>query len=140
MKVLLTGATGFIGGHLCRRLVAGGNHVVALVRDPKKAASLPGEVERLEGDLSLFDRPDLALPACDVVMHIAGVVSANAAAEYDAVNFRAVKSLVESVARQSWRPRRLLFASSLASRCADMPRASACAWCCGCGGKCRATG
>ena len=56
MKVLLTGATGFIGGHLCRRLVAGGNHVVALVRDPKKAASLPGEVERLEGDLSLFDR------------------------------------------------------------------------------------
>jgi nucleoside-diphosphate-sugar epimerase len=115
MKVLLTGATGFIGGHLCRRLVAGGNHVVALVRDSKKAASLPGEVEKLEGDLSLFDRPDLVLPACDVVMHLAGVVSAKATAEYDAINFRAVKSLVEGVARQSWRPRRLLFASSLAA-------------------------
>jgi nucleoside-diphosphate-sugar epimerase len=115
MKVLLTGATGFIGGHLCRRLVAGGNPVVALVRDAKKAASLPGEVERLEGDLSIFDRPDLVLPPCDVVMHIAGVVAAKSAHEYDAINFRAVKSLVEGVARQSWKPRRLLFASSLAA-------------------------
>src|SRR5579859_1345394 len=121
MKVLLTGATGFIGGHLCRRLVATGNAVVALVRDAKKAAALPNEVERLDGDLSIFDRADLALPPCDVVIHMAGVVAAKSADEYDAINFRAVKSLVESIARQSWRPRRFLFASSLAAAGPSMP-------------------
>jgi nucleoside-diphosphate-sugar epimerase len=122
MQVLLTGATGFIGGHLCRRLVEGGHQVVALVRDPKKAASLPSSgVERLEGDLSIFDEPDRVLPPCDVVMHIAGVVSAKTADEYDAINFRAVKSLVECVARQKWQPRRLLFASSLAAAGPSVP-------------------
>src|SRR5262249_20198385 len=59
MQVLLTGATGFVGGHLCRRLVSAGHSVLALVRDPAKGAGLPREgVERLEGDLSLFARPD----------------------------------------------------------------------------------
>jgi nucleoside-diphosphate-sugar epimerase len=116
MQVLLTGATGFIGGHVCRRLVAGGHQVVALVRDPGKAASLPrGGVEQIEGDLSLFERPELVLPACDVVIHLAGVVSAKAPGHYDLVNFQAVKKLVTCLARQKWRPRRMLFASSLAA-------------------------
>ena len=34
MKALITGATGFIGGHLARRLVAQGHRVRALVRRP----------------------------------------------------------------------------------------------------------
>jgi nucleoside-diphosphate-sugar epimerase len=106
---------------LCRRLVLAGHSVVALVRDAKKAEALPAGVERLEGDLSIFERPDLVLPACDVVMHIAGVVSAKTADEYDAINFRAVRSLVECVSRQTWRPRRLLFASSLAAAGPTMP-------------------
>src|SRR5262249_40390650 len=107
MQVFLTGATGFIGGHLCRRLVAAGPSVTALVRDPKRASSLPSAVEKLEGDLTLFDRPDLELPPCDVVIHMAAVVTAKRADQYDAINFRAVRSLVDCVARQKWRPRRL---------------------------------
>jgi len=77
MRVLLTGASGFIGGHLCRRLVARGDVVVALVRDRGRAAGLAPEVERLEGDLSLFDSPEVVLPPADVVIHLAGVVSAD---------------------------------------------------------------
>jgi len=115
MRVLLTGASGFIGGHLCRRLVARGDGVVALVRDRRRAAGLPAEVERLEGDLSLFDRREIVLPPADVVIHLAGVVSADREADYETVNARAVKSLVACLGRQSWRPRRLLLASSLAA-------------------------
>ncbi|MGJ4973157.1 MULTISPECIES: TIGR01777 family oxidoreductase [unclassified Bradyrhizobium] len=39
--ILITGATGFIGARLTAGLAAAGHHVVALVRDPAKAAMLP---------------------------------------------------------------------------------------------------
>lgn len=116
MRVLVTGATGFIGAHLCRHLTAGGHDVVALVRDPAKAAAeLPPGVATLAGDLRIFERDDLVLPACDLVIHLAGVVAARTPDEYDAVNFGAVKHLVRALGRQRWQPRRLLFASSLAA-------------------------
>jgi nucleoside-diphosphate-sugar epimerase len=117
MRIFVTGATGFIGAHLCRDLVANGHELVALVRDPRKAAAeLPAsKVETLAGDLSVFDRDDLVIPKCDLVIHLAGVVAARSDAQYDAINFEAVKSLVKALGRQTWRPRRFLFASSLAA-------------------------
>ncbi len=117
MRIFMTGATGFIGAHLCRALVAQGHQVVALVRDPRKARTeLPAQgVETLEGDLSAFERDDFVIPPCDVVIHMAGVVTAKSPAQYDAINFEAVRSLVKALERQSWKPRRLLFASSLAA-------------------------
>jgi uncharacterized protein (TIGR01777 family) len=39
--ILVTGATGFIGARLVASLTAAGHHVIALVRDPAKAAALP---------------------------------------------------------------------------------------------------
>ena len=40
MKYFITGATGFIGGKLARRLVKEGHTINALVRDPAKATDL----------------------------------------------------------------------------------------------------
>jgi nucleoside-diphosphate-sugar epimerase len=114
MKILVTGATGFIGMHLCRRLAADGHAVVALVRNREKAAGLPAGVESLEGDLSLFERT-VTLPQCDVVVHLAGIVTAEKPEQYRAINYVAVRHLVECLERQTWRPKRLLFASSLAA-------------------------
>ena len=68
MRVLLTGATGFIGQHVCRRFVERGDEVVALVRSPEKAARLGGNVKLLKGDLSLFADPRTELPEVDVVV------------------------------------------------------------------------
>jgi nucleoside-diphosphate-sugar epimerase len=101
--------------HLCRKLTDRGDEVVALVRSKRKAAQLPPSTTLLEGDLSLFADPNTQLPPCDVVIHLAGVVAADRMTEYEAINFGAVKDLIGCIERQSWRPRRFLFASSLAA-------------------------
>ncbi len=116
MRFLVTGATGFIGGHLCERLVGDGHTVVALVRTPEKASRLQDlGVTLLHGDLSLFADPACSLPEVDVVVHLAGVVTAPTESHYEAINFDAVVDLMGCIRRQSWTPRRLLFASSLAA-------------------------
>ena len=53
MRAFVTGATGFIGGHVARKLRERGDEVVALVRDPTKAGDLRRlDCELVEGDLS----------------------------------------------------------------------------------------
>ncbi len=114
-RILVTGATGFIGRHLCRRLVAEGHRVLALVRSPDKARVLPDDVEILRGDLGLFRDPSLTLPPCDVVVHLAGAIFAPDEAGYHAVNCTSVGDLVDCIERQSWTPKRFVFTSSLAA-------------------------
>jgi dihydroflavonol-4-reductase len=74
MKVFLTGATGFIGGSLARKLRARGDEVVALVRSPDKAAELRDlGCELVEGDLSSADAIRRGLEGCDAAIHAAAV-------------------------------------------------------------------
>lgn len=72
LHVLVTGATGFIGGHLTERLLTSGARVRALVRSPEKAAHLVARgVELTTGDLT---QPETLGPACagvQVVCHSA---------------------------------------------------------------------
>jgi uncharacterized protein YbjT (DUF2867 family) len=49
-KVLLTGATGYVGGQLLPVLLRDGHHVRCLVRDPARA-DLPGGAEVVRGDV-----------------------------------------------------------------------------------------
>lgn len=50
-NVLVTGATGFIGRKVCRRLLADGDSVVALTRDPEQARKLLGSQVRVVASL-----------------------------------------------------------------------------------------
>ncbi len=87
MRFFVTGASGFIGRHLCARLAADGHAVAALVRSPAKAESLRRlGVNLVDGDLSCFADPGFVLPASDVIVHAAGVVTAKRAGDYDRTN------------------------------------------------------
>lgn len=70
--VLVTGATGFTGGALARRLRREGHTVRALVRSASRAQDL-GDigVELIEGDLTRSDDVDRAVAGCERVYHIA---------------------------------------------------------------------
>ena len=73
MKVLVTGATGFIGGNLARELWRLGNEVRALVRpDSNKSTIEETGIIPIEGDI--LDGPSVrrAVKGCEAVFHVAG--------------------------------------------------------------------
>jgi dihydroflavonol-4-reductase len=67
---LVTGATGFVGWHVARRLLERGDRVRALVRDPARLKELDG-VERFQGDLRDPESLANAVEGCGVVYHVA---------------------------------------------------------------------
>lgn len=71
-RVLVTGATGFIGSHLAERLVAEGACVRLLVRDAQKVLpSLRDRVEVVRGDLRQPAGLAAAVQGCEFVFHVA---------------------------------------------------------------------
>src|SRR2546426_4377097 len=122
MKALVTGATGFVGGHLVEVLLARGDEVTALVRSPRKAASLPGRgVHLVEGDLS--DAASL-VGACagrEIVYHAAGLIAARSGAEFLAVNRDGTERLLLAAA-QAGSVTRFVLVSSLAAAGPSPPR------------------
>lgn len=73
MRVLITGAGGFIGGAVARALRARGDDVVALVRDPGRATRLTeAGIELAVDDLSDVDGIAGQLGGADAAIHAAG--------------------------------------------------------------------
>ena len=73
MKYFVTGATGFVGGHVVRQLVAGGHQVVAVVRTPAKAKDLAElGIVLHQGDVTEKESLRAPMQGVDGVFHIAG--------------------------------------------------------------------
>jgi dihydroflavonol-4-reductase len=102
VRALVTGATGFTGGHLARGLVARGDEVRALVRDRSGAAAEleAAGISPIVGDLRDAAALKRATAGVDVVYHIAAVYrQASLPAEtYWAVNATAVRQIIEAAA------------------------------------------
>ena len=75
-KILVTGASGFIGDHLVTRCLAGGWRVRALVRDRYNGLSTHPEIEVVRGDVRDAEAMTAAATGVDVVFHLAGKVHA----------------------------------------------------------------
>jgi dihydroflavonol-4-reductase len=74
MRVFVTGGTGFIGGHVARRLRDRGDDVRALVRSPEKGAALSElGCELVPGTLSNKDAIRAGMEGCDAAIHGAAV-------------------------------------------------------------------
>jgi dihydroflavonol-4-reductase len=76
MASLVTGATGFIGSHVARKLVQRGESVRILLRKTSKTLNIEDiDAERVYGDILDVDSIRKALKGCDTVYHTAGLVS-----------------------------------------------------------------
>src|SRR5579862_4187925 len=72
MTTLVTGATGFLGNHVARQLVAAGHPVRVLVRSSSNLAQLEGlNAERVVGDLQDLGSLDRAMKGVRRVYHVA---------------------------------------------------------------------
>lgn len=74
MKTLVTGATGFIGSSVVRKLLDRGRQVVAYVEPGAPLVNLDGlDVEVVEGDVNDRDTIGRALQGCNVMYHLAAI-------------------------------------------------------------------
>ncbi|NIP31454.1 MAG: NAD-dependent epimerase/dehydratase family protein [Candidatus Dadabacteria bacterium] len=76
MSTIVTGATGFIGSHITRKLVQRGEKVKVLVRKTSNTKNIDNlDVEKVYGDVLDIDSLRTAFSGCDTLYHSAGYVS-----------------------------------------------------------------
>jgi nucleoside-diphosphate-sugar epimerase len=114
MRALVTGANGFVGSTLCRKLVERGDIVRGLVRRTSDLGPLEGvSIERVTGDL--LDRSSLAEASrgVDVVYHVAAAVTDWGPLEYfRGVNVQGTRNVLDAAVES--RARRFVYVSSTA--------------------------
>ncbi len=72
--ILVTGGTGFVGGHVVRRLRVEDRPVRCLVRDPRKATKLSEwGVDLTQGDMTDPDSLRRAVEGCETVIHLVAI-------------------------------------------------------------------
>jgi nucleoside-diphosphate-sugar epimerase len=114
VRAFVTGGTGFVGSHLVETLVRRGDHVIALVRSPHKAAPLRAlGVEMVAGNLGDRAALERATAGADVVYHVAGLVAARSEAEFLIGNRDGTRNVV-AAAEASGAPR-FVFVSTMAA-------------------------
>ncbi len=124
MRALVTGATGFIGHHLVRRLVAMGDEVRCLVRPTSKIDDLRAlGVTFVEGDVTRPDSLGAAVSDVEVVYHLAGAIRAAGNAALWRINEGGTQNVAEACAACPTPPVLLLVSSVAASGPSDGERA-----------------
>src|SRR6266480_3042726 len=97
----VTGATGFVGGHVARQLAERGDRVRVTYRDQRRLERLHAlDVESVRGDV--LDRSSMrrAMRGCDLVFHTAGFVGSRPVERVWQMNAMAPRTVVEAAAAE----------------------------------------
>ncbi len=119
MKVLVTGATGFLGSNLTKDLLEGGYQVKVTYRAGSNLFSLKGmNVEKVKTDLENLAEVDKAVNGCQVIFHLASLYKFYPWWEKDVreiyrVNVEGTKNILEAALKH--KVKRFIFTSSIAA-------------------------
>ena len=116
MKTLVTGSSGFIGGHLVRYLLARGHAVSCLVRPASEPRALAGlAVTRISGSYFEIDSLRRAVEGMDYIFHAGAVLSAPDWPGYFRTNVEGTTNILEACAQANPGLRKLVVVSSIAA-------------------------
>ncbi|RYX78202.1 NAD-dependent epimerase/dehydratase family protein, partial [bacterium] len=99
MKVLVTGATGFLGGWLVKRLLAEGLEVRIIKRANSSLEELEGlKLDLVDGDVTDKESLIRAARGVDTVFHLAGVIgySRSQRAAMERVNVEGTRNVIDA--------------------------------------------
>jgi nucleoside-diphosphate-sugar epimerase len=114
VRVLVTGASGFLGSHVAEQLYASGHTVRLLLRRASSRRFLEFPYEEALGDVTDPASLETAAERVDAVVHAAALVKARSKAEFAAVNAAGTQNLIHAVAAKS-PGARFVYISSLAA-------------------------
>ena len=113
-RVLLTGATGFVGSHAALAFVRAGFEVRALVRSLERARPIAElGVELIHGSLGDSPTLDAACAGMDTVVHLAALTHARSDQEYEEANVTGTRRLLAAAVAGG--ADRFVYLSSLAA-------------------------
>ncbi len=110
--ILVTGGTGFIGGHLLERLSAEKLPVRCLLRRKPRRTPLPSQLDAVYADFTTGAGIPEALAGVDTVIHLAGVTAALRSRDYWTGNVQTTEVLMRALVKSRVR---LVHVSSLAA-------------------------
>ena len=127
MKVLLTGASGFVGSHILDLLVAQNIPTAILLRSTSRHRFIEAHLPRVDVRVGSVSEPaslPAALAGITHVIHCAGCTKAIGSSEYYRINRDGARNLIEAVNRYQSEIRQFILISSLAAShpaCDDAP-------------------
>ena len=115
MRVFVTGGAGFIGSHVCERLLLGGAEVIAF-DDFSSGYTRIGGTTTIEGDVRNFDEVLEAMADCTHVVHLAALASVPASfanpSQSESINLQGTINVVEAAKQVG--VKRIVFSSTAA--------------------------
>lgn len=115
-KVLVTGATGFVGSHLVDSLVERHDRVRCLARKSSKLDYLKHpQIEFAYGALDDSTDWEQALTDVDTIYHVAGTTFARRAEDYFTVNHKGTETILAEAVKRRNHIKRFVYISSLAA-------------------------
>ncbi len=116
MKALVTGATGFIGSHLCEGLVKRGFEVIYLSRGTSNLKWVESlDITQVRGDCTIPESLQNVVSDVDYVFHLAGLTKSPSGKAFFTVNHKGTENLIKAVAERNTKVKRFLYLSSLAA-------------------------
>jgi uncharacterized protein YbjT (DUF2867 family) len=113
--ILVTGATGFVGSNLVRRLRHDDVAVRALVRNPAKGQALKDiGVDIAEGDVSDKASLEKAVAGCERVVHLVGIIQETPGVTFRTVHVDGTRNVLD--AAQKAGVRQVFYQSALGTR------------------------